>query len=286
MRPVIGLAAAAMAFAAPAMAQQGAQDAQYRVASPDGRNVVTVGTHDGVLWYAVDHNGHHVIQPSRLGFAFRGGDTLQKSVRITGTARDSADVTWTQPWGEVARVRDHHRELRVRVAEEKAPGRRFAVVFRVFDDGVGFRYEVSDSASFRAFEMDDELTEFALADNARAWWISAKCCDPDRQERLYTSGPVSRVDTVQTPLTLQMTDGTQVVIHEADLEDYAGMYLARTDNRTLRSTLAKWADGVAVRGTAPFVTPWRTISCPWCMLPWSVRSPTYPVFTARTPTRW
>ncbi|HEY0035069.1 MAG TPA: glycoside hydrolase family 97 catalytic domain-containing protein, partial [Longimicrobium sp.] len=102
-------------------------------------------------------------------------------------------------------------------------------------------------------------TEFALADNARAWWIPSNKPEPDRQEILYSSSPVSRLDSVHTPLTLQMTSGVQVVIHEANLVDYAGMYLARTSNRTLQSTLARWADGVAVRGRAPFVTPWRTI---------------------------
>jgi alpha-glucosidase len=249
------VAVCALCAARPAAAQQDT----VRVVSPDGRNVVTVGTHEGALYYAVTRNGRAVLTPSRLGFAFRGGDSLYAGLRITATSRASADETWTQPWGEVARVRDHHNELRVQVAETRAPNRRFAVVFRAFDDGVGFRYEVSDSAAFRDFEMMDELTEFALADNARAWWIPAKCCDPDRQERLYSSGPVSRLDTVQTPLTLQTSDGTQVVIHEANLTDYAGMYLARTGDRVLRSTLAKWADGVAVRGRAPFVTPWRTL---------------------------
>jgi alpha-glucosidase len=259
MRWCAGSVRRALMVVASLVSMDAAAQQPLRVASPDGRNVVRVETRDGGLYYSVDRNGRHVLLPSRLGFAFRGGDTLAGALRITGASRDSADQTWTQPWGEVARVRDHHRELRVRVAEDRAPGRRFAVVFRAFDDGVGFRYEVSDSGSLGDYEMMDELTEFALADNARAWWISAGCCDPDRQERLYSSGPVSRLDTVQTPLTLQMTDGTQVVIHEASLVDYAGMYLARTGNRTLRSTLAKWADGVGVRGHAPFVTPWRTI---------------------------
>jgi len=232
---------------------------QHQVASPDGRNRVTVEVREGGLYYSVSRDGKPVLLASRLGFAFKGGDSLRSALRITGTARASADETWTQPWGEVARVRDHHNELRVRIAEGRAPNRRFSVVFRAFDDGVGFRYEVADSASFGDYEMMDELTEFALADNARAWWISSRCCDPDRQERLYSSGPVSRLDTVQTPLTLQLSSGVQLVIHEANLVDYAGMYLAHTENRTLRSTLAKWADGVAVRGRAPFVTPWRTL---------------------------
>lgn len=244
----------AILAASPAAAQD-----EVRVASPDGRNVVTVTARDGGVFYSVRRDGKPVLLPSRLGFAFRGGDSLRSALRITGTRRDSADVTWTQPWGEVARVRDHHNELRVQVAEGRAPNRRFAVVFRAFQDGIGFRYEVADSAGFRDFEMMDELTEFALADNARAWWIPANRPEPDRQEILYSSGPLSRLDTVHTPLTLQTSGGVQVVIHEANLVDYAGMYLANTGGRTLRSTLARWADGVAVRGRAPFVTPWRTV---------------------------
>ncbi len=253
VRPLaLGVALGLALAAAPAAAQD-----TLRLASPDGRNTVAVTVHQGGLYYAVQRDGQHVLLPSRLGFAFRGADSLLAGLRITGSARGSKDETWTQPWGEVARVRDHHNELRVDVAEDRAPGRRFAVVFRAFDDGVGFRYELGDG--FGAFVMDEELTEFALADNARAWWIPGNRPEPDRQEILYSQSPVSRLDTVHTPLTLQMSNGTQVVIHEANLVDYAGMYLARTRDRTLRSTLARWSDGVAVRGTAPFVTPWRTI---------------------------
>jgi alpha-glucosidase len=246
----------ALALAAPAAAQD-----SLRVVSPDGRNAVTVHVHEGGLYYSLRRDGQNVLLPSRLGFAFRGADSLLGGLRIAGSARATVDETWTQPWGETARVRDHHNELRVQVTEDRAPNRRFAVVFRAFDDGIGFRYELGEG--FGDFLMDEELTEFALADNARAWWIPSNRSEPDRQEILYSSSPVSRLDSVHTPLTLQMSNGTQVVIHEANLVDYAGMYLARTGNRTLRSTLARWADGVAVRGTAradaPFVTPWRTI---------------------------
>ncbi len=256
LRSLAGAMALGAVLAGPAAAQT-----EARVASPDGRNEVTVGTREGGLYYSVRRDGESVLLPSRLGFAFRGADSLRSGLRITGTSRATADTTWTQPWGEVARVRDHHNELRVQVAEERAPGRRFAVVFRAFDDGVGFRYEVADSGGLRDFEMMEELTEFALADNGRAWWIPGNRPEPDRQEILYSSSPVSRVDTAHTPFTVQMTGGTQLVIHEADLVDYAGMYLANTNTggRTLRTTLARWADGVAVRGRAPFVTPWRTL---------------------------
>ena len=231
-----------------------------RVASPDGQNVVIVAVRSGGLFYSVDRGGRHVLLPSRLGFEFRSAPPLRDSLAITSVARSNADTTWTQPWGEVARVRDQHNELRVEVAESSAPRRRFAVVVRAFDDGVAFRYELPEQGGFGAFEITEELTEFSLADDARAWSIPANKPQPDRYEELYSASPVSRLDTVHTPLTLEMQGGTRVVIHEANLVDYAGMNLAgRFESRTLRTALAPWADGVKVRGRAPFVTPWRTI---------------------------
>jgi alpha-glucosidase len=230
------------------------------VSSPDGRNTVAIATRDGGLFYRVDRGGKHVILPSRLGFTFRGAPALRDSLAITRSSRSAFDTTWTQPWGEVARVRDQHNELRVEVSELAPPRRTFAVVIRAFDDGVAFRYEVGAPTASGNFEMTDELTEFTLADDAKAWWIPANRPQPDRYEELFTSSPVSRIDTVHTPLTLEMQNGTRVVIHEANLVDYAGMNIAgRIESRTLRVALAPWADGVKVRGTGGFVTPWRTI---------------------------
>ncbi|MFL5582982.1 MAG: glycoside hydrolase family 97 protein [Gemmatimonadaceae bacterium] len=238
-----------------------AQPAPLRVTSPDGRNVVEVGTRDGVLWYAVARRDVAIVQPSRLGFEFRGARALRDSLRITSSARRTYDSTFALPWGEVRRLREHYNELRVQVAEDAAPRRRFAVVVRAFDDGVGFRYELADSNGFRDFEIQEELTEFTLGDNGRAWWIRSDLPRLDRSEQLFTSGPVSTLDSVQTPLTVEMTSGPVVVIHEADLADYPRMFLAgpREQSRTLRAALAPYSDGVKVRGRAPFATPWRTI---------------------------
>ncbi len=236
--------------------------AQVRVASPDRRNQVTIEVREGKLFYSVQRDGWAVFLPSGLGFEFRGAPPLRDSLRLADTTRTTVDETWTQPWGEVARVRDHHNELRVSVVEAAAPGRRFAVVFRVFNDGVGFRYEFPEQPGFGEFAITDELTEFALADNARAWWITSNRPRLDRSEQLYSASPVSVLDSVQTPLTLETRDGrTFIVIHEANLVDYARMNLRgpRMEGRTLHADLAPWADGVKVRGHTPFVTPWRTI---------------------------
>ena len=231
--------------------------AQETVASPDGRNQLAVDVEDGALHYTVQRDGRLVILPSRLGFQFREGPPLGANVSITGTARDTHDETWTQPWGEVAQVRDHYNELRVSVAEAGAPGRRFDLVVRAFDDGVAFRYEVPEQPALTDFEMMEELTEFTPATDGRAWWIPAGLWN--RYEFLYSSSPVSRLPLVHTPLTIELQDGLHVVLHEAHLVDYGAMNLLGTDTRTLRASLAAWADSVKVRGATPFASPWRTI---------------------------
>jgi len=236
--------------------------AQVRVVSPDGRNRVSVEIQQGRLYYSVQRDGRPLLLPSLLGFEFRGAPPLRDSLRLVDTSRTTFDEAWTQPWGEVRRVQDHHNELKVAVTETAPPARQFTVVFRVFNDGVGFRYEFPDQPNLKDFAVTDELTEFSMADDARAWWIPSNRPRLDRSEMLYSSSPVSVIDSIQTPLTMETRDGkTFVVIHEANLVDYARMFLSgpRMQSRTLRAALAPYADGTKVYGRTPFVTPWRTI---------------------------
>src|SRR5436309_789734 len=250
-------ASALLAFFIPCAAPS-----QVRVASPDGRNAVVVETHEGRLYYSVERDGRPLLTPSMLGFQFKNQPPLRDSLRIVDSSRSTFDTIWTQPWGEVSRIRDHHNELKVSVEETTSPNRKFTLAVRAFNDGVAFRYELPAQPNLGDFEIMDELTEFAMADNARAWWIASNRPRLDRSEQLWSEGPVSTLDSVQTPLTMELRDGkTFVVIHEANLVDYAKMNLrgARMESRTLRADLAPYADGVKVRGHTPFVTPWRTI---------------------------
>jgi alpha-glucosidase len=258
-RSTAGLLVAVFLFAGtPLVATEVAAPGEpIRVVSPDGRNEVVVEVLDGGLHYSLRRDGRLVLLPSRLGFEFRNTEPLRDGLRIVDTARQKIDQTWTTVWGEIAEVRDQHHELKVNVAEPAPDGRRFAVVFRVFDDGIGFRYELPEQPGLAAFEITEELTEFRMADDARAWWIPAN--GPNLYEYLYSASPVSRLGTVHTPLTMETRSGLHVVIHEAHLEDYAAMNLTGSPNRTLRASLAPWADGVKVRASTPFVTPWRTI---------------------------
>lgn len=243
--------------AAPAVAQD-----TVSVASPDGRTTVGVGVREGKLFYIVNRDRRPLLLPSMLGFEFKGAPTLRDSLRITGSKRASHDETWTQPWGEVARVRDHHNELRVSVAETTAPQRRFDFVVRAFNDGIGFRYEFPAQPGLGEFVITEELTQFNFADDAKSWWIPSNRPRLDRSEMLYSSSPISVIDSIQTPLTMQTRDGrTFMVLHEANLVDYARMNLAgpKMDSRVLRVALAPWQNGDKVRGHTPFMTPWRTI---------------------------
>jgi alpha-glucosidase len=219
-----------------------AQDT-LNVSSPDGRNRVGVATYEGRLYYILSRDRRPLLMPSRLGFEFKGAPPLRDNLRITGSKRATHDETWTQPWGEVARVRDHYNELRVSVVETAAPARRFDLVVRAFNDGIGFRYEFPAQPGLGEFVISDELTQFNFADDAKAWWIPSNRSRLDRSEMLYSVSPVSVIDSIQTPLTMQTRDGkTFMVIHEANLVDYARMNLAgpRMDNRTLRVALAPW----------------------------------------------
>jgi len=251
-------AALLMTFTAIAAA---AQDT-ISVSSPDGRNKVGVAVHEGRLYYILSRDGASLLLPSMLGFEFKGAPALRDSLRITGTKRGTHDETWTQPWGEVARVRDHHNELRVSVAENSGPRRTFDFVVRAFNDGIGFRYEFPAQPGLGDFVITEELTQFNFADDAKAWWIPSNRPRLDRSEMLYSSSPISVIDSIQTPLTMQTRDGkTWMVLHEANLVDYARMNLAgpRMDSRVLRVALAPWQNGDKVRGHTPFMTPWRTI---------------------------
>lgn len=234
------------------------------VRSPDGRTQVTLDLHDGQLRWRLDRDGRPLILPSALGFEFQGAPRLRDGLRLVDTARATRDETWTQPWGEVARVREHYHELAVAVEEAAAPRRRVTVRVRAFDDGIGFRYEVPRQAGLDSVVVLDELTEFTFADaHGKAWWLPTDRPRLDRSEILYQNGPISLLQRVQTPLTTVTTDGrTYMVLHEADLADYARMSLrgaGGTENRRLVADLAPMADGTKARLATPFATPWRTI---------------------------
>ncbi len=227
------------------------------VASPDGSLTVTFMLEEGRPVYQVDRFGLPLIRPSRMGFVLKEQPPLTGPFRLVGVVRDTVDTVWTQPWGEKKDIRSHYHELRLQLEELSERPRRMDIVFRVFDEGVGFRYEWPAQPHLDRFVIMDELTEFRLAGNHRAWWIPAY--HPNRYEYLYRHTPVSQLDTVHTPLTMETADGWFLSFHEADVEDYATMTLAPTDSLTLEVDLVPWSDGTRVKAQTPFRSPWRVL---------------------------
>lgn len=214
-------------------------------------------------YYAIRRGEQDVILPSKLGFVFKEAAPLNQDFVIAAHEETTFDETWTQPWGEVKEIRNHYNELRVELAETSGEQRRLVVVFRVYDDGVGFRYELPEQPGLAEIEIMDEETEFALAGDHEAWWIPA--FEGNRYEYLYKTSPISflnrsdEFNVVHTPLTMKTEDGLYISIHEAALTDYASMTLRGDENTTLQCDLVPWSNGVKVRGATPLRTPWRTI---------------------------
>ena len=228
------------------------------VSSPGGTlKVIITLNGEGRPGYSIDRRGVQVIGESRLGFLLTDAPKLERNFTLDGTAARSVDETWEQPWGERRFVRNHFNELRVRLKEGKPPSRMLEVVFRVYEDGVGFRYEFPDQASLRQVNIADELTEFAVAGPAAAWWIPAG--EWNRYEYLYRRTPLAEVGQAHTPLTLRLDRGLHIALHEAALVDYASMWLRRVDGQRLKATLSPAAEGARVKRRAPFTTPWRTL---------------------------
>jgi alpha-glucosidase len=250
---MIRILLAILAFvAAPAAA------APVQVSSPEGVVTVTVDVNgEGRPEYGVSRLGRPVILPSRLGFILTDAPKLERNFEIGATARRSADETWEQPWGERRFVRNRYNELRVRLTEKTPPRRSLDVVFRVYDDGVGFRYEFPDQPGLRDVNIGEEITEFALADPATAWWIPA--FQWNREEYLYNRTRISEVGIAQTPMTVRTEEGLHIAFHEAALVDYSGMNLQNEGHGRFRAILTPSSDGAKVKRSAPFATPWRTM---------------------------
>ncbi|KRA51778.1 alpha-glucosidase [Pseudoxanthomonas sp. Root630] len=229
-----------------------------RVASPDGSIVVELSTdNDGRPAYAVSRKGQPVIASSRLGFLLLDAPKFERNIEIVQPRTRAFDETWEQPWGERRFIRNHYNELTVTLKEKAKPFRSFDVVFRVFDDGVGFRYRFPKQPGLEQVKISEELTEFSLARDATAWWIPAG--EWNREEYLYHRTPVQQVGDAQTPITFKFADGTHLSIHEAALVDYSGMNLTRVEDRKLKADLTPGiGEGKVVRA-APFDTPWRTL---------------------------
>ncbi len=247
--------AAALSAVASASAETTAS--AERVASPNGRLVLLAGLGEaGRPYYEVRLDGATVVEPSSLGLYFASRLDLVTGFSIDSVERSSVDTTWEQPWGERRLVRDAHNELLLRLSTS-APDRLLNLRFRVFDDGIGFRYEVPQQPGYSKEQIVGEDTEFRVSRDARAFSQPADA-EP-RYEHLYAESPVGVLDKVSTPLTLRLDAGVHLSIHEAALVDYPAFSLEFDVDSIFRTFLRPAAEGYRALVSVPFETPWRTI---------------------------
>jgi len=253
---MISIALVASVFAAPGTAREAPRS--ETVSSPDGRLTATLTVRGGVPAYHVERSGRPIILPSRLGLRLRGALPLEDGFELADSATRSFDETWEPVWGKCSRVTNRGNELTVTLRERLVPKRELVLVFRVFDDGIAFRYVLPEQPALGEFAIESEETRFAFAVDHTTWWIPN---DYDSDEFLWNETPLSAVSGANTPVTMRAADGTHLCIHEAALVDYASMTLEPDPGEylTLRCVLVPWPDGVAVHGRTPFVTPWRVI---------------------------
>jgi alpha-glucosidase len=274
----------------------------YGVESPDKKIYVQVDLDlvEGIPFYSVSKNGKRIIEQSKLGFEIVGEyPDLSSNLQIINTKANSFNETWEQVWGEDRFVENNYNELIVTFQEKDNLQRKFNVVFRVFNDGFGFRYEFPEQENLDYFIITDEKTEFKIAGNTTAWWVPSHA-ENSYGESLYRNTPISGIAkdkafathtdgynanvvfknnaeidrnsygaavwsekvlpiTIATPVTFDMNDGTFLAIHEANLTDFASMTLTPTEDNILKSELVPWASGLKVYAKTPFVTPWRTV---------------------------
>lgn len=246
------------------------------VLSPSGKVAITFQIDGkGQPSYSLLFDKKAMIKPSTLGFEFRDMPPLSENIKVDSFKTQSFSEKWEMPWGDQRWVDITYNELKVFLSERKSPNRHFAVTFRVFNDGVGFRYEFPEQPGMDSVIILAENTNFNLADDHTCWWQPG---DWDIYEHLYRTTPLSKIDAVNsqsktplaqtyipenavnTPITMKTSDGVYLCFHEADVNNYAGATLrVDTVNLSLQTALVGNDSGVKVKTKVPFNTPWRTI---------------------------
>lgn len=245
------------------------------LSSPNGQLQVLFSVDDGIPTYQLSYKGKTVIKPSKMGLELFDSPDLIHNFSIVDTQTSSFDETWTPVWGEESKIRNHYNEMAVTLQQENTQ-RKMIVRFRLFDDGLGFRYEFPEQPELTYFVIKEERTQFAMTGDHTAFWIPG---DYDTQEYDYTTSHLSEIRSlmqkaitpnasqtpfsptgVQTALMMKTADGLYINLHEAALVDYSCMHLDLDDkNFVFESHLTPDAQGRKGYLQTPCVSPWRTI---------------------------
>jgi len=250
---------------------------EANVSSPDNKLQLNFKLNDsGKPAYEVFFDNKKIIKKSSLGFDFQDGKSFFHNLEILTSSVKTFNESWKMLWGEQEDVVNHYNELKLELQEKSALKRKLTIVFKVYNDGVGFRYEFPEQDNLKEVLIANENTEFNLIEDYKTFWIPG---DWDIYEHLYSTTKLSEIDaksyipktnlaqsyipenSVNTPVTMVGEDGIHISFHEAALVDYAGMTLkVDTVNLNLKSSLVGSKNtSYKVKKTLPFHTPWRTI---------------------------
>lgn len=230
----------------------------------------------GDISYAVLYNNEVVIDTSYLGFDLKDQPALKGKFEIVKTSLSTFNETWQMQWGEQIDVKNNYNQLIVELQETKEPNRKLNLEYKIYDDGLGFRYVFPEQENLKEVIITDENTEFNLTEDYKVWWTPG---DWNIYEHLYSTTKLSEIDAlkytnhndlaqtyipenaVNTPVTMRSENGLHLSFHEAGLVDYSGMTLkVDTENLSLKSELVgSEITGYKVKRAVPFSTPWRTI---------------------------
>ena len=269
----ISLSAMVIAMAGAGFASTEAYAAQ--ISSPSGTVVLTAEVVDSVPVYSVTYKGKDVILPSKLGLELADGPDMMDGFCQTAVETSGFDETWNPGWGENKSIRNHYNELLLKLDQPRCY-RKMNLRFRVYDDGIGFRYEFPQDGVLTYFIIKEEHSQFAMAGDHTAWWIAG---DYDTQEYDYTESRLSEIrgkmaeaicsnasqtlfspTGVQTSLQMKSDDGLYINLHEAALVDYSCMHLNIDDkNMVFESWLTPDAQGNKGHLQTPCHSPWRTV---------------------------
>ena len=272
--PIRLLAVCCFSFSAASLSAQ----KNFSVTSPGKSISVNIlNAAEGSLTYNFTYKGKKVIQPSTLGFSLSSPKLLLNKFTIVAIDSALVDNSWKPVWGEVNIIRNNYKELTVKLKDRSGSGILLNIIFRVFNDGVAFRYEFPRQPALTYFIIAEEQTQFALTADHKTFWIPG---DYDSNEQLYTTSKLSEVDAwksdmvsyggrqlnvpdqyaVQTPLMMKTAEGLYINIHEAALINYSAMQLhVNRSTFCLSASLVPDAAGNKAYLRTPAVTPWRTI---------------------------
>jgi len=247
------------------------------IVSPNGNLSLTFQlSPEGRLSYQLQYKGKDVVQKSALGVLVKDAPSFDKNFSVVKSETQTVDNSWNPVWGEVKTIRNNYTELRLTLHQTNVQNRNLILTFRLFDDGLGFRYEFPASDALQYFVVADELTEFKMAGNHKAFWIPG---DFDTNEYEYTTSTLTAINAtagkyaaelsahapiavsaVQTPLMMKTKDGLYINIHEAALVNYPAMDLILDkESLTFRAALVDDPIGNKAYLQTPAKTPWRTI---------------------------